>query len=329
MGNSGFLGNSRGLPETSGAGEALNWPALPLNEWEATRSTLHMWTQVAGKVRLALTPHVNHWWEVPLYVSARGMGTSPIPYGDRVFEIEFDFMDHNLVIRGSDRATKFLPLYARSVSDFYREFMAVLHAMGIDVKIWPTPVEVPNPVPFGDDHGNASYDAEYVNRFHRILLQADAVLKEFRSRFIGKVSPVHFFWGSFDLAVTRFSGRRAPERQGADAITREAYSHECSSVGFWPGNAEVTGPAFYAYAAPEPQGYAAAPVRPAAAFYHQNLREFILMYDEVRRAPQPKAALLEFCQSTYEAGADLAGWDRAALERSEGDMQQRVRSGRA
>lgn len=329
MSNTDFPNPSRGIPETAAVGEFTAWPALPLEEWEATRKTLHMWTQVVGKVRLALTPHVNHWWEVPLYVSARGMATSPIPYGERVFEIEFDFINHNLAIRGSDGATKFVPLYPRSVADFYREVMAVLHAIGIDVKIWPTPVEVPNPVPFPDDHRNASYDPEYVGRFHRILLQTDAALKDFRSRFVGKVSPVHFFWGSFDLAVTRFSGRRAPKREAADAITREAYSHECSSAGFWPGSGDVTGPAFYAYAAPEPQGYAAHPVRPAAAFFHPTLREFILMYDEVRRAPQPKAVLLEFCQSTYEAGADLAGWDRAALERSEGDMPQRVRSGKA
>jgi hypothetical protein len=190
-------------------------------------------------------------------------------------------------------------------------------------------VEVPDPVPFPDDHRNASYDPEYVGRLHRILLQSDAAFKEFRSRFVGKVSPVHFFWGSFDLAVTRFSGRRAPERQGADAVTREAYSHECSSVGFWPGGGDVTGPAFYAYAAPEPQGYAAAPVRPAAAFYDSKLREFVVMYDEIRHAQQPKAALLEFCQSTYEAGANLAGWDRAALEPTGADMPQRVRSGKA
>ncbi|HWR54316.1 MAG TPA: DUF5996 family protein [Bryobacteraceae bacterium] len=315
--------------ESATAGESTPWPALPLEEWAATRATLHMWTQIVGKVRLALSPHVNHWWEVPLYVSARGMTTSPIPYGERIFEIEFDFLNHNLVIRGSDRATKFVPLYPRSVADFYREVTAVLHALAIDVKIWPTPVEVPDPVPFPDDDRNASYDPEYVSRFHRVLLQADAVFKEFRSRFIGKVSPVHFFWGSFDLAVTRFSGRRAPEREGADAITREAYSHECSSVGFWPGSGDVAGPAFYAYAVPEPPGYAAVPVRPPAAFYDSKLKEFILMYDEVRRAPEPEAALLQFCQSTYEAGANLAGWDRAALERSEADMPQRVRSGKA
>ncbi len=295
--------------------EHTRWPPLPLAEWEATRATLHMWTQIAGKVRLALSPHVNHWWETPLYVSARGMTTSPIPYGGRVFEMEFDFIDHNLAIRGDEGETKFVPLYPRSVADFYRETMAVLRAMGIDVKIWPKPVEIADPIPFPEDERHASYDPEHVSRFHRILVEADAVLKEFRAGFIGKASPVHFFWGSFDLAATRFSGRRAPPRPGADAITREAYSHECSSAGFWPGGGAVTGAAFYSYAAPEPAGYAASAVRPPPAFYDSGLGEFILMYDEVRQAGSPKAALLEFFQSTYEAAADLGKWDREALER--------------
>ncbi len=292
------------------------WPALPLDEWAATYATLHMWTQVVGKVRMALTPHVNHWWEVPLYVNARGMTTSPIPYGSHAFEIGFDFVDHNLAIRLSDGAVKFVPLYPRSVADFYLEFMAVLRAIGIEVRIWPHPVEVPDPIPFKEDDRHASYDAEYVNRFHRILVRIDAALKEFRSRFIGKVSPVHFFWGSFDLAVTRFSGRRAPEREGADAVTREAYSHECSSAGFWPGGGDVKAPAFYAYTVPEPEGYRTYPIQPPSAFYHQNLREFVLMYDDIRSAPDPKATLLDFCQSAYEAGAALGNWDRAALERA-------------
>ncbi len=291
------------------------WPALPLEEWAATCATLHMWTQIIGKVRLALSPHLNHWWEVPLYVSARGLTTSPIPYGDRIFDVEFDFLNHNLAIRVNDGATQYVPLYARTVADFYREFMAVLHATKIDVKIRPMPVEVPSPIPFADDDQHSSYDAEYVSRFHRILSQVNTIFGEFRSRFIGKVSPVHFFWGSFDLAVTRFSGRLAPERPGADAITRDAYSHQCSSVGFWPGGGEVAGPAFYAYSVPEPEGYSTFPIR-TPAFYHSTLREFILMYDEVRRAAQPKAMLLDYCQSTYEAAADLGQWDRAALERS-------------
>jgi hypothetical protein len=292
----------------------IPWPSLPLQEWDATRATLHMWTQVVGKVRLALSPHVNHWWEVPLYVTARGMTTSPIPYGERMFEIDFDFLDHNLAMRASDGRNKFVPLYPRSVADFHREFMAALHAMGIEVKIWPKPVEIADPIPFPDDYQHAAYDPEYVNRFHQILLHADAAFKEFRSKFIGKVSPVHFFWGSFDLAVTRFSGRRAPEREGADLITREAYSHECSSAGFWPGGGEITGPAFYSYASPEPQGYAAYAVLPPAAFYHTGIKEFILMYDDVRSTVSPRATLQDFLQSTYEAGANLGKWDRAALD---------------
>jgi hypothetical protein len=288
---------------------------LPLAEWEATRATLHMWTQIVGKVRLALSPPVNHWWGTTLYVSARGLTTSPMPHAGRVFEIEFDFIDHNLAIRVEDGATRFVPLYARSVADFYREVMAVLHAMGIDVKIWPKPVEIPDPIPFPDDTLHASYDAEYVTRFHHVLSRVDPVLKSFRGRFLGKASPVHFFWGSFDMAVTRFSGRRAPEREGADAMTREAYSHECGSAGFWPGSGPIAGPAFYAYMAPEPEGYSASAVKPPAGFYHPELHEFILMYDDVRRAASPESALLDFLQSTYEAGANLGKWDRAALER--------------
>ena len=296
-------------------GDSTPWPPLPLAQWEPTRATLHMWTQIVGKVRLALSPPVNHWWQVPLYVSAGGLTTSAIPYGDQVFEIEFDFAAQNLAIRKSGQATTFVRLCPRSVADFYHELMAALRAIGIDVKIWPTPVEIANPIPFPDDHEHASYDPEYVNRFHRILLQADTALKEFRGRFIGKASPVHFFWGSFDLAATRFSGRRAPERVGADPITREAYSHECSSAGFWPGGGDIAGPAFYSYAAPEPPGYAAHAVLPAVALYHSGLREFILMYDDVRHLASPRAALLDFFQSTYDAAADLGNWDRANLER--------------
>ena len=292
------------------------WPELRLDAWAGTAATLHMWTQIVGKVRLALSPHVNHWWEVPLYVSARGLSTSVIPYGDRLFELEFDFLDHNLTVRDSSRATKFVPLYARSVADFYSELMAVLHAMAMDVKIWPKPVEIPEPIPFPDDTVHASYDPDAVGRFHRVLMSAHCVLTEFRAGFIGKASPVHFFWGSFDLAATRFSGRRAPEREGADAMTREAYSHECTSAGFWPGSGLVTDAAFYAYAVPEPEGYSKHPVRPGRAFYHPELKEFILMYDEVRRAPSPRAALRAFLESTYEAAAVLGNWDRASLERS-------------
>lgn len=310
----GVGGISHISPELMGDTRLL-WPDLPLASWSSTVSTLHMWTQIVGKVRLALTPHLNHWWQVPLYVSVRGVSTSAIPYGPRVFEIEFDFLDHNLAIRDNTRATKMVPLYPRSVADFYREFTAVLRAMDIDVKIWPKPVEVPDPIPFPDDVAHASYDAEAVSKFHRILLSVDSIFKEFRGDFVGKASPVHFFWGSFDLAVTRFSGRRAPPRAGADSITREAYSHECISAGFWPGSGPVTGPAFYAYAAPEPQGYSGYPVQPQAAFYHAEMREFILMYDDVRSATSPDETLRHFLQSTYEGGAILGKWDRSALER--------------
>lgn len=293
-----------------------SWPSLPLESWKDTCATLHMWTQIVGKVRLALTPRVNHWWNVPLYVSSRGLSTSTIPYGDRAFEIEFDFIDHKLDIRLSDGVTRDLALNPRSVADFYHDFMAALRACGIEVEIWKMPVEVPDPIPFDADRIHASYDPEYAHRFWRILLSVDSVCQEFRSRFIGKSSPVHFFWGSFDLAVTRFSGRRAPERVGADSITREAYSHEVISGGFWPGGGEIKDAAFYCYAAPEPAGFAQQTVRPRAAFYHPNLKEFLLMYDEVRATPSPSHTLLEFLESTYEAGANLGKWDRLSLERA-------------
>lgn len=294
------------------------WPALPLAAWKDTCATLHMWTQIVGKLRLALNSHVNHWWEVALYVSARGLTTSPMPYGNRAFEVEFDFIGHNVEIRASDGIKKFVPLYPRSVADFYREFMSVLQAAGVEVKIWPKPVEVPDPIPFPEDEQHASYDQEYVERFHRILLECDAVFKEFRGKFIGKVSPVHFFWGSFDLAVTRFSGRRAPKREGADPVTQEAYSHEVSSAGFWPGSGDVTGPAFYSYAVPAPEGYAAYSVHPASAFYHKGLGEFLLMYDDVRQSASPAEMVLDFMQTTYDAAANLGRWDRAALEYPQG-----------
>jgi hypothetical protein len=291
------------------------WPALPLSEWADTYGTLHMWTQIAGKVRLALSPHVNHWWQVPFYVSAKGLTTSPIPYGDMVFEAEFDFVGHHLNVTTSRGKAGNLPLSARPVAVFYSEFLALLKSLGIDVKIWPMPVEVPDPIRFDQDRTHASYDPIYANRFWRILLSSDCVLKEFRSRFIGKASPVHFFWGAFDLATTRFSGRRAPEREGADRVTREGYSHEVSSVGFWPGGGGVDGAAFYSYSAPQPPGFAERPVKPAKAFYHSQLGEFLLMYDDVRASASPARTLLDFCQSTYDAAADLGHWDRAALER--------------
>jgi len=241
------------------------WPALPLAEWEATRATLHMWTQVIGKIRLAQTPVVNHWWNVPLYVSARGLTTSAMPHGARRFEIEFDFLAHELVVQASDGAARSLPLAPRAVADFYAEVMETLRAMNLPVKIWTTPVEIPDPVPFERDRAHASYDADAAQRFWRALASSARVFEEFRARFVGKCSPVHFFWGSFDLAVTRFSGRPAPARPDADSITREAYSHEVISHGFWPGSGNVQFPAFYAYAAPEPAGFPAATVRPAAS----------------------------------------------------------------
>lgn len=291
------------------------WPTLPLASWKDTCATLHMWTQIVGKVRLRLTPLVNHWWNVPLYVTSRGLTTSRIPYKERAFELHFDFLAHRLVLETSDGVVKTLALEPRSVANFYQEFMALLRSADIDVSIWRMPVEVPDPIPFDEDRVHAAYDGERVEKFWRILLSVDAVLQQFRSEFIGKVSPVHFFWGSFDLAVTRFSGRRAPERPGADAVTREAYSHEVSSVGFWPGSGTMAGPAFYSYAAPAPQGFAEAPVRPGPAHYDRQLSEFIVMYDDIRSSASPSGALLDFCRSTYEDAATLGHWDRAALER--------------
>ncbi|HZS95246.1 MAG TPA: DUF5996 family protein [Terriglobales bacterium] len=296
------------MPENS-------WPELPLEAWKDTYATLHMWTQIVGKIRLALAPHVNHWWQVPLYVNSCGLTSSAIPYAGRTFEVQFDFVEHQLVITVSDGQINSMPLRPQSVAAFYAEFMAALRSLGIEVRIWPMPVEIPNPIRFDRDEQHASYDRLYVERFWRILVLVDGVLKRFRSGFIGKHSPIHFFWGSFDLASTRFSGRRAPERAGADLITREAYSHEVISAGFWPGGGEVKGAAFYAYAAPEPNGFKDASVRPAKAFY-SPLGEFLLMYDDVRQSANPELTLLEFLQSTYEAGANLGTWPRKELERA-------------
>jgi hypothetical protein len=294
------------------------WPSLPLAAWKDTYATLHMWTQIVGKVRLALTPKINHWWNVPLYVSARGLTTHVIPNGSRVFDMEFDFVEHKLVIRTNDPATKTIALAPRSVADFYKECMSVLRTLGINAEIWKMPVEVPDPIFFDQDTVHASYDPEYARRLWRILISTDEVFKVFRSRFIGKSSPVHFFWGAFDLAVTRFSGRRAPERNDPDPvlrkIMREAYSHEVISAGWWPGGGPVPDAAFYAYAAPEPPGFAQHTVRPQKAFYSKELGEFLLMYDDVRKSSSPTTVLLDFLESTYEAGATLGKWDREALE---------------
>ena len=293
------------------------WPELPLDAWRDTFATLHMWTQVIGKIRLAQAPLINHWWQVPLYVTSRGLTTSPIPYRDSTFQIDFDFTDHRLQIVTSEGAIETVPLQPMSVADFHRSVMDRLHSLGLDVHIWTMPVEIANPIRFEADRQHAAYDAEYAHRFWRILVQADRLFTAFRARFTGKVSPIHFFWGSFDLAVTRFSGRAAPSKPDADPITREAYSHEVSSLGFWPGGDGVEYPAFYSYAYPEPAAYPQAPVRPAEAFYDQGLGQFILPYDAVRRAPSPDAALLDFAQTTYEAAAYLAKWDRPQLERGD------------
>ena len=291
------------------------WPALPLAEWSDTQATLHMWMQMVGKLRLALSPRQNHWWEVPLYVSARGLTTSAIPYAFGNFECEFDFISHLLRFTTDRNEAKTMALAPRTVADFYREFQSTLGALSVDTKIWPMPVEVPNPIRFDQDTTHASYDPVYAHRFWRALSTIDALCKEFRARFIGKASPVHFFWGSFDLAAGRFTGRRAPERPGANAIDREAYSHEVSSVGWWPGNGGFDAPMFYAYAAPEPPGFAEARILPAEATYNSQLKEYFLAYDAVRKSNDPQRAVLDFFQSTYEAAAINGKWDRAALEK--------------
>ena len=296
------------------------WPALPLGEWRPTYDTLHLWSQIVGKTRLALAPMQNHWWQVALWVTSRGLGGPPLPCGDLTLDVDFDFLDHQLVVRTSDGATRSLPLAPRTVADFYGEYLALLRALDIDVKIRPVPAEMETVVPFTEDRTHASYDPDAAQRCWRALAQADRVLRAFRGRFLGKCSPVHFWWGGFDLSCTRFNGRIAPRHPGGipnlpDWITREAYSHECISAGWWPGGGALEEAAFYAYAYPEPAGLPEARVLPAKAYYHPQLREFILPYDAVRQAPDPDAALLEFLQNTYGAAADLARWDRAALER--------------
>ncbi len=296
-----------------------SWPRLPLAEWQDTYATLHMWTQIVGKVRLAQAPMVNHWWQVPLYVTTRGLTSSPIPYESDSFEISFDFLDQQLRVQTSNDTIRTLALKPRSVADFYHEFMQTLHDLGLEVKIWTMPVEVQDPIPFDKDHEHRSYVPEQAQRFWRILRQADRVLQRFRGGFLGKSSPVHFFWGSFDLAVTRFSGRPATPHPGgiphlADWVTRLAYSHEVSSCGFWPGGGPTPEPVFYAYAYPEPDGFKTHNIRPKGALYSNEMHEFILPYEMVRQARNPDALLLDFAQSTYEAAADPGGWDRKALE---------------
>src|SRR5438552_670082 len=293
------------------------WPeGLPLAQWRETHDTLHMWMQIVGKTRLALAPRENHWWHVALYVSARGLTTTAIPYGSRTFEIELDFIDHRLIVKTSDGEIRTIALRSQTVADFYREYMSVLAGLGIAVKLWPVPVEVDPAIPFAQDRTHASYDAAHAHCFFQLLAHADRVTKRFKGRFLGKSSPVHFFWGAFDLALTRFNGRRAPEpTDTASSMMREAMSHEEISVGFWPGSGAVPEPAFYAYVRPEPPGFGATAIRPKAAYYSRELADFILPYDAVRSASSPDEAVLDFYQSVYDAGADLARWDRAALDR--------------
>ena len=295
------------------------WPSLDYAAWRETCATLQLWTQIAGKIRLALGPWINHSWGITLYVTSRGLTTSLIPYGTRAFEIEFDFIRHQLGISTTEGDERAIRLQPQSVASFYREVMSKLRELAIEVQIGMRPNEMLEAIPFDRDEKHAAYDPEYANRFWRVLLQADRVFKEFRSRFCGKCSPVHFFWGSFDLAVTRFSGRPAPPHPGGvphlpDAITREAYSQEVSSLGFWPGNDQIPTALFYSYAYPSPDGFAQAKVKPAAASFHPQLREFVLSYDDVRGAESPDDAVLEFAQTTYDAAATLAKWDRAAFE---------------
>jgi hypothetical protein len=305
------------MPEISSPSPA--WPELPYAAWKDTYATLHLWTQIVGKIRLVQTPWLNHSWHVVLYVSPRGLTTSPIPYGDRAFQIDFDFLNHMLVASTDDGSVRQIGLSPRSVAEFYAEVMRSLAELGIEVRIHEMPNELPAPIRFSEDRTHASYARGYAETHWRILSQVERVLFQFRTSFIGKCSPVHFFWGSFDLAVTRFSGRRAPLHPGGvpylpDNVAQEAYSHEVSSAGFWPGNDAIPYPAFYSYAYPEPAGFAQAPIRPAEAFYSEDLSEYILPYEAVRRAQDPDRVLMDFVTSTYDAAASLGKWDREALE---------------
>lgn len=307
------------MPSTLSNAEA--WPGLPLEAWSDTCATLHMWTQIVGKIRLAQSPWINHSWHVTLYVTTRGLTTSPIPYGNRTFQIDFDFIGHEVKIQSSEGGVAGFSLQPQSVAAFYRRLQSEMGKLDLHVNINEKPNETPDPIPFDQDETHKAYDPEYASRFWRVLVQADRVFKEFRARFVGKCSPVHYFWGAPDLAVTRFSGRPAPQHPGGvphlpDRVAREAYSHEVSSCGFWPGGGPVAYPVFYSYAYPEPNGFAGAPVKPSPAFYSTDLREFILPYDAVRAAESPDETLLDFLQTTYEAAANLANWDRNFLEGS-------------
>lgn len=290
------------------------WPELPLGSWKDTYATLHMWTQIAGKVSLRFSPHINHYWETAYQVTSRGITTYSIPYEDRTFTIQFDLVNHMCWVTKSNGTSRGIPLIAQSVASFYEEFMKVMDALELRCKIDRLPCEIPNPIPFHHDREHHSYDPVAANKFFRMLIQADRILRVFRTGFVGKSSPVHFFWGSFDLAVTRFSGRRAPAMPNADKITQDAYSHEVMSCGFWPGGQNIEGAAFYAYAAPEPTGFSETKLRPDKAFYNAQTRGFVLMYDDVRRAADPDRMVLEFCQSAYDAAADLGRWNRADLD---------------
>lgn len=304
----------------SNTSNAEAWPSLPLEAWSDTCATLHMWTQIVGKIRLAQSPWINHSWHVTLYVTTRGLTTSPIPYGNRTFQIDFDFINHQVTIQSSDGGMAGFSLQPQSVAAFYGRLKDEMAKLDLHVNINQKPNEIPDPIPFDQDETHKAYDQVYANRFWRVLVQADRVFKEFRARFVGKCSLVHYFWGAPDLAVTRFSGRPAPEHPGGvphlpDRVAREAYSHEVSSCGFWPGGGPIAYPVFYSYAYPEPSGFTSAPVKPNAAFYSKDLREFILPYDVVHAAESPDETLLDFLQTTYEAAANLANWDRNFLER--------------
>jgi len=289
------------------------WPALPYDAWKDTYATLHMWSQIVGKIALARIPPLNHSWGIALDVTARGLTTRTLRHGDRSFRVAFDFIDHQLVIETSDGNRRTLPLAPRTVAAFYEEVMATLREMALPVTIWPMPVEIPNPIRFDEDTVHRSYDSSFANRFWRILLRIQQTLLATSCNFVGKCSPVHFFWGSFDLAVTRFSGRPAPPREGP-AFMRDAYSHEVISHGFWPGSGPILEPAFYAYAVPEPQGFKQTSVEPGGAYYHRELGEFVLPYEPVRSAASPERAIMQFVDSTYASAATLGNWDRAALE---------------